>query len=176
MKKLIAFLLLISILFNKGFAQSASVSGTISDTSEKKIIANSSVLILRKADSILVGFSRTDKQGNFSIKNLPAGKFIILITYPKYADYTDTLAITDSTETKLGNISLIQKAQLLKEVIFRQQVSAIKIKGDTTEYKADSFRVQPNATVEDLLKKLPGIQVDKNGAITAQGEICKSGR
>jgi len=62
------------------------------------------------------------------------------------------------------------KANLLKEVIVKQQISAIKVKGDTTEFAADSFKVQPNATVEDLLKQLPGIQVDKNGQITAQGE------
>ena len=64
---------------------------------------------------------------------------------------------------------MILKANLLKDVIVTHR-SAINIKGDTTEFAADSFKVQPNATVEDLLKKLPGIQVDKNGQITAQGE------
>src|SRR5579871_859230 len=170
MKKLTALILLTIAISKTGFSQSASISGSIIDSSEKKNLTNSAVLILRKSDSVLTGFTRTDKQGNFSLKNLPSGKFIILITYPKYADYIDTIAIADSSEIKLGNISLTQKAQLLKEVVIRQQIASIKIKGDTTEYKADSFRVQPNATVEDLLKKLPGIQVDKNGSITAQGE------
>jgi len=62
------------------------------------------------------------------------------------------------------------KARLLQEVVINQAVAAIKLKGDTTEYNADSFKVPPNASVEELLKKLPGIQVDKNGQITAQGE------
>ncbi len=70
----------------------------------------------------------------------------------------------------MGIISIILKAKLLKEVIVHNTAGAIRIKGDTTEFAADSFKVQPNATVEDLLKKLPGIQVDKNGNITAQGE------
>ncbi|HVM87005.1 MAG TPA: outer membrane beta-barrel protein [Puia sp.] len=170
MKKLIATLTITFIACSIGYGQSGSISGTISDTSEKKLLSNSSVIILHKADSILFHFVRTDKSGNFLVKNIPYGKFIIVITYPKYADYIDTLNITDSSELSLGIIPLIQKAQLLKEVVVRQQISSIKIKGDTTEYTADSFKVQANANVEDLLKKLPGIQVDKNGQITAQGE------
>jgi len=173
MKKLIALLLIGFSVCNSSFAQSAVITGSITDTVERKAIANGSVLLLRKSDSVLVKFARADKEGNFVLKDLPKGKFIILVTFPKYADYTDTLAIADSTETKTENIFMILKAQLLKEVIVRQQISSIKIKGDTTEFTADSFKVQPNATVEDLLKKLPGIQVDKNGKITAQGETVQ---
>src|ERR1039457_15901 len=173
MKKLIAILLLGFSICNSSFAQSALIRGTIVDTIEKKTISSGSVLLLRKSDSVLVRFTKTDKEGNFVLKNLPAGKFILLTTFPKYADYTDTLMIADSTETRLGNIFMTLKAQLLKEVIVRQQISSIKIKGDTTEFTADSFKVQPNATVEDLLKKLPGIQVDKNGKITAEGETVQ---
>ena len=73
----------------------------------------------------------------------------------------------------MNKVSLILKAKLLEEVVIKQKISAIKIKGDTTEFTADSFHVQANATVEDLLKKLPGIQVDKNGKITAQGETVQ---
>ena len=90
------------------------------------------------------------------------------MTYPQYADYADNIIISDSSSIlDAGFISLILKANLLKEVIVTQKMGSIKIKGDTTEFVADSFKVQPNATVEDLLKKLPGIQVDKNGKITA---------
>ena len=173
MKKLIATLLLGFSVCTSSFAQSAIIRGTIIDTIEEKAISNVSVLLLRKSDSVLVKFARTDKEGSFVLKNLPAGKFIILTTFPKYADYTDTLIVADSTETKLGNIFMTLKAQLLKEVIVRQQISSIQIKGDTTEFTADSFKVQPNATVEDLLKKIPGMQVDKNGKITAQGETVQ---
>jgi hypothetical protein len=173
MKKLIALFLLGFCIPHSVLSQSAIVRGTIIDTVEKKTISNGSVLLLRRADSVLVRFARTNKEGSFVLKNLPAGKFVLLATFPKYADYTDTLSIADSSDTKLGNLFMILKAQLLKEVIVRGQISSIKIKGDTTEFTADSFRVQPNATVEDLLKKLPGIQVDKNGKITAQGETVQ---
>jgi hypothetical protein len=62
------------------------------------------------------------------------------------------------------------KSRLLKEVLIKGTVAAIKIKGDTTEYNAKAFVIQPNSKVEDLLKQLPGIQVDKDGKITAQGQ------
>jgi hypothetical protein len=81
----------------------------------------------------------------------------------------DELSVNDTSKIDLGKISMILKANLLQDVIVRTG-AAIRIKGDTTEFAADSFKVQPNATVEDLLKKLPGIQIDKNGNITAQGE------
>ena len=70
----------------------------------------------------------------------------------------------------LKKIYLNTKSYVLKEVIVRNTVSAIRIKGDTTEYRADSFRVGPNADVQELLKRLPGIQVNSKGEIKAQGE------
>jgi hypothetical protein len=62
------------------------------------------------------------------------------------------------------------KSRLLKEVLIKGTVAAIKIKGDTTEFNAKAYTIQPNSKVEDLLKQLPGIQVDKDGKITAQGQ------
>ncbi|MCW3087408.1 MAG: outer rane beta-barrel protein, partial [Sediminibacterium sp.] len=126
--------------------------------------------IVRARDSMLIKFARTDLKGKFSINDLPADKYVLLTSFPNYADYTDTFTLSDRSTIELGIIPMITKAHLLQEVVVKQSVGAIKMKGDTTEYKADSFHVQANATVEELLKKLHGIQVDKNGQITAQGQ------
>ena len=75
---------------------------------------------------------------------------------------------------ELPELNLISKAKLLQEVIVKSG-SGFRIKGDTTVYTADSFKVSANANVEELLKKLPGIQVDKNGKITAMGETVAKG-
>lgn len=173
MKK--SLLLIVSLLFYYFcFSQNASIKGAIIDTYNKQNLSNSTILLLRAKDSILVKFARSKTNGSFEIKNLKAGKYILLITYPQYADYADNITLTDSSSIiDAGVITLILKANLLKEVIVTQKMGSIRIKGDTTEFIADSFRVQPNATVEDLLKKLPGIQVDKNGKITAQGETVQ---
>jgi hypothetical protein len=150
----------------------ASIKGKVSDSSEKKFLPNSSVLLLQKTDSIMVAFVRANQQGEFRLNLVKPGSYLIVISYPKYADYVDELQIKDSTETDLHNINMTLRSQLLQAVVVNA-TGSIRIKGDTTEYKADSFKVQAGATVEDLLKKLPGITVDKNGQITAQGEKVK---
>ncbi len=170
MQKLIVSLLLSSAAFQFSFGQTGLIKGNIADTHEKKELSNAVVLLLGKADSIMVKYVRTDKAGIFILKNLPAGRFLLIISYPSYADYTDEIDLKDSAQVDLHSIRMIQKSQLLQEVVVNGDRAAIHIKGDTLEFRADSFFVRKDATVEDLLKKLPGIQIDKNGKITAQGE------
>lgn len=171
MRKLRPILLIGSFfLLSASFAQKSSLKGTVTDTLNKQNLRNAVVSVLRAKDSVLLRFTRTDAQGNFEIRNLPVGKFVLLTSYPNYADYADPISIPDENPLNLGQIPMITKAHLLQEVVVKQTIGAIKLKGDTTEYRADSFKVQANATVEELLKKLPGIQVDKNGQITAQGQ------
>jgi hypothetical protein len=148
-----------------------SVRGTLIDSATKQKLVNSSVCVLNAKDSILVAFSRTGSDGQFKLEHLPRGKYQLLVTYPEYADYVEQFKL-DSAQTTVnfGNINLTLKEKLLKEVLIKAERAAIKVKGDTTEYNAGSFKVQPNAKVEDLLRQLPGIQVDKDGKITAQGQ------
>jgi hypothetical protein len=150
------------------FAQISSIKGTVKDTTEKKVLSLASVNVLRAKDSVLVKTVRTSNNGEFTIASLPVGNYIVMVSYPQYADFTDKIAV-GSTPLTLS-IAIDTKAHILKEVIVKNTVSAIRVKGDTTEYKADSFYVTPNADVQELLKKMPGIQVNARGEITAQGE------
>jgi hypothetical protein len=173
MKKTL-LLVVSSLFYYLCIAQNASVKGVITDTLNKQNLSNAVISLLRAKDSIMVKFTRSRSNGTFEIKNLKGGNYLLLVTYPQYADYVDRIILTDSSSgTNTGPIRLILKANLLEEVIVKQKLGSIRLKGDTTEFIADSFRVQPNATVEDLLRKLPGIQVDKNGKITAQGETVQ---
>ena len=95
---------------------------------------------------------------------------MLLITFPGFADYIDNLQVKEGKEIALGNVPMISSTHLLQEFVLRKKSAAILIKGDTTEYNADSFTVRNGATVDELLKKLPGLQVDKDGKIMAQGE------
>src|SRR6201991_3130440 len=173
MPKLTAFLLLWLGLSMTCLAQTSHIIGTVSDTAEKRNLSNGSVLLLRPSDSILVQHTRTDASGRFTLRNIPPGHYLFMVTYPAYADYVDDLNIKDTGTITLPTIGMVLKSKLLQEVVVSGNRGAIRMKGDTTEFDADSFRTQPSATVEDLLKKLPGIQVDKNGKITAQGEAVK---
>jgi hypothetical protein len=151
-------------------SQDPSIKGTVNDTLNKQHLSNAVVSILRPKDSVLVKFVRTDANGNFELKKVVAGNYIIMVSYPNYAEYTDTIHFNGTADKTLGIVPLITRAKLLEEVIVRQRISAIRVKGDTTEYRADSFHVSANADVQELLKKMPGIQVNSKGEITTQGE------
>lgn len=163
---------LLSLCYTAIFAQNHhSVKGTITDTAATYKMVNSTITILNAKDSTLVKFSRSREDGTFGIENLPKGKFILMVTYPGYADYIEDFGLDSLKKTlDFGHLNMTLKATLLAGVIIQGKAAAIKIKGDTTEYNAGSFTIQPNSKVEDLLKQLPGIQVDKDGKITAQGQ------
>lgn len=169
LKKLFLFLFSITFFFS-AFAQQASIKGSVVDTIEKKQLQYSSILLIRSKDSILVKSIRANAKGEFELKNLKAGEYNLLISYPKMADYVRDIRLTDSSKFNLGAIHMETKSFLLNEVIIRAQKQAISLKGDTITYQADSFAVKPNANVQDLLRRLPGIEVDKNGAIKAGGK------
>jgi hypothetical protein len=170
MKKIIAACLAKFTFISVVFGQSATIKGRITDTLEHKQIHNAVIALLRTSDSLLISHTRSDSNGIFSLPVLSEGKYVLLISHPRYTDYIDTLPAQNSSVLNLGNIAITPRSQLLQEVIVRQKVPLVRIKGDTTEYLADSFKLQPNANVEDLLRILPGIQVNKKGEIVAQGK------
>ena len=170
MKQLIA-LLTVLLLFNApGIAQSSSIKGSIADTSSKRNVANAVVALLTPKDSVLYKFTRTDAEGNYAFKNIKPGNYVLMVTHPQFAEYVEDITAKDGENT--ASIAITNKSKLLQEVIV-QSGSSIKMKGDTVSFIADSFKVKEGASVEALLKKLPGIQVDKNGKITAMGEEVK---
>ena len=151
-------------------SQVKTISGNITDSINNKKLQNSSVSFLRQSDSVLLSFTRTDKDGIFNLTTKDTGHFILSIAHPGFADYSDTLRLSGSNSLELGTLYLTLKSKLLEEIIIKKTIAAIRFKGDTMVFKADSFQVKAGASVEDLLKRMPGFQVDKTGQITAQGE------
>jgi len=163
------------MLFNLfTYAQTKSVRGVIADLSSNVKLKNATVSILNAKDSTLYKFTRAGHDGSFSFESFKSGSFILLVTYPEYADFVNKFSI-DSTNSSFDFkvIDLKTKAKLLNEVIIKGQAAAIKIKGDTTEFNAAAYKIQPNDRVEDLLKKFPGVTVDAQGKITAQGKTVE---
>jgi len=153
-------------------AHTYTIKGTILDTLNNSPLYRSSVVFIRTSDSVIQTFTRTAPNGSFELKVPKQGKYILKATFPSFADYIETINVKKAV-MDFGVVPMVSKEHLLKEFVLTRDVAAIKIKGDTTEYMADSFKVKDNATVEDLLKRLPGIQVDKNGNVTAQGETVQ---
>ncbi len=165
-KKLLLFIL---PLFSSFYliAQAPAITGTLKDSVENKSLENAVISVLRTKDTTLVSFTRADKAGHFQLNKIDTGNYLLLITYPRFADYLEPISVMGVTN--LNNVFLTPKSKLLDEVVIRTG-SAIRIKGDTTEFVADSFKVKEGATVEDLLKKLPGFTVNSKGEIVAQGK------
>ncbi|PXY44946.1 outer membrane beta-barrel protein [Flavobacterium hydrophilum] len=170
MPKILVTIAILFLFSFSSFSQKTNLSGVLTNESEKTPIYNSVVALLTPKDSILYKFTRSDKEGKFSMKNIKAGNYILMTTHSQYADYLDSI-ILEEGEKNLGTIPLISKMKLLKEIIIK--TGSIRVKGDTTSYRASDFKVDANANVEELLKKLPGIQVDKNGTIKAMGETVE---
>lgn len=170
MSKTTRLIAILSLFSFSVFAQKTNVSGVLTDGNEKTPVYNSVVALLTPKDSILYTFTRTDKKGNFDLKNVKAGNYIVMTSHRQYADYLEDITVSETVKN-LGTIALISKINALREVIIK--TGSIRIKGDTTSYRASDFVVDANANVEELLKKLPGIQVDKNGAIKAMGETVQ---
>ncbi|MBA4197645.1 MAG: hypothetical protein C0459_08845 [Chitinophaga sp.] len=151
-------------------AQKATVKGTVTDTLNKQNLKNAVVSLLKSKDSVLYKFTRTNEAGKFELNNLTAGNYIIRVSYPNYTLFMDDIVLVDTSTITFNQLALITKARLLEEVIVRQKVSPIRMKGDTLEFLADSFKVKEGASVQDLLKKFPGFTVNSKGEITAQGQ------
>src|SRR5688572_30811275 len=169
MRKYFFSFIILAFVTQVALAQTSSVIGVVEDSIEKKNLHNTVISLLRVKDSVLVKFTRADKSGKFSLSNVKDGEYIIMITHPLLGDYFDRTTVKPGVVNNLGTIAMIPKSKLLAEVIIKSG-SPIRIKGDTTVYTADSFKVREGANVEELLRRLPGIQVDKDGKITAMGE------
>lgn len=150
-------------------AQTATINGKLVDSVGKQNLENASVSLLDSKDSTLEQFTVAKSSGFFELKNVPLGSYILQINFQSFAVVQRKLNITtNNLFVQLGNIYLQQKATTLDSVTVTTQ--PIVIKNDTIQYNAGSFKTKPNATAEDLLKKMPGIQVDKDGNVKAAGE------
>ncbi|WP_343669101.1 outer membrane beta-barrel protein [Chitinophaga sp.] len=151
--------------------QPYAVKGSLTDSAAGIKITDATISVLRAKDSTLCKFTWNNSSHNFSVPLKESGHFILLISYPGYADYTAEFSL-DSTKPvyDFQGINMLLKSRLLTEVLIQGKKAEMKIKGDTTEYDASAFHVEPNAKVEDLLRQFPGMAVDKDGKITVQGK------
>ncbi len=173
------FLLAVLCLFSAGlYAQNPAsparftLQGRAVDTSAAPLPA-STVMLLSTKDSSLVNFTRTGENGAFSFKNLKSANYLLKISFVGLIPYNLVIKPTGEAIVDVGALKLKPITRELMEVVVRTAKAPLTIKGDTIEYNASSFKVPPGSTVEDLLRKLPGMQVDQDGNIRAQGQEVK---
>jgi hypothetical protein len=152
-----------------------SLSGTLTDPSDNNDpIEAASVELLMQRDSAYIAGSISDKNGIFVLKNLAPNNYILKVTYIGYLPVFKNVALTGNRpSTDLGRITMTANDILLREAIVEGKKPEIIVKNDTLEYDAGSYKTTENAVVEDLLKKLPGVEVDKDGKVTVGGKEVK---
>ena len=171
MRKLFLLNLIGCLALGQLQAQKGSVSGFAYDTIAKQRVSGATVSVLARKDSSLVSFTMTGSDGRFALNGLPNGDYRLLITHVNYHNSNTYFSLSDSLRDRdLGSVTMNDKNKVLAEVVIRSEAPPITLINDTIQYNAGSFKVQPNASVEQLLKKLPGVQVDRDGTIKAQGE------
>ncbi len=165
MRKIILLLIVVVLVISAN----AQVKGTLIDSASKKPIENAVVALVVKSNPTDTSYSFTDDKGQFRFDVVPTSPFSVIIRHMGYWPKAKYVPVSKAEKTiDVGSFVLAQDAKLLSEVVV--EAPAIVVKEDTIEYNASSFKVKEGAVVEDLIKKMPGIQVDKDGNVTAQGK------
>lgn len=161
----LAFLLFYSI----ASAQSTALRGTIRDSISQHPLGFVSVGLLRLPDSVSVEQVATNEQGQFAFAPVPAGRYLIKTNLVGYVAVVKAVQLPQAAASPV-EITLKPGDNVLQEVTVQEQIIPIMLNGDTVVYNAGAFQVKENAVAEDLLKKLPGVEVDRQGNIKAMGQ------
>lgn len=149
-----------------------TIKGIVTDTAGGEVVLPT-VMLLNPSDSTLVNFTRGDDKGAFQLKNVKNQAYILKISYVGYLPLQVRLEPSATAVNDLGMLEIKPITTELLEVVVKAAKATLSIRGDTIEYDASSFKVPPGSTVEDLLRRLPGIEVDADGNIKAQGKDVK---
>ncbi len=167
-------ILLLLQLFLVSFLISAqhSIQSTVFDSKNGLAIEMGTVRLLRSPDSTLVQGCQTDLKGSFSLSKIKPGNYILVVTNIGYLKYQKNIKV-ENKDILLRSIQLVEDAKMLSELEVKGTAAQMVVKGDTLEYNATAFKTQENAVVEDLLKRLPGVEISQEGKITVNGQEVK---
>ena len=164
------FLLLIGFFTFHSYAQNTSVTvkGGLSDANNGTPLFGATILLRSIKDSTLTKGAVSDEQGKFLFQQVERAFYRMEIKSLGYKPFQKLIRVTDIA-LNLGNITLEQDTEVLKDVEVKGALIPVEQRGDTVLYNADAFKVNPDASTMDLVRKMPGIVVDGSG-VTAKGE------
>ena len=162
------FLLLTMFFASVGSAMGLNITGVVKDDTGEPL-PQATVRLLTASDSTFVKGVKTNASGIYTFTGAKSGKYLIETSYVGYATSFTPITV-NKTNLKVDAIQLSESSIQLKDVTVTAVKTQVKVMEDTVEFNADSYKTQPNAVVEDLLKRLPGVEVDSDGKITANGK------
>lgn len=174
-QKLALVLIFLTTLLGKVFAQDSTkltgtISGTIKDTSYMQSMRGAHISIYRFNDTVPLKTIAAVDGGQYAFTKLPLDSFWVKVSYTGYATMKQKAYLSTAFPTQELKTFYMQPSDNELEEVVVVSAPPIKMNGDTMDLNAAAFHTKPNATAEDLLKKLPGVQVDASGNIQAQGE------
>ncbi len=165
--------ILLSISFATVTMWSANIKGRIADA-DGQPLPGTAVQLISMPDTLRTGYQMTVDNGSFLFKDIKPGNYYLIAQMTGMDDIGKNIEVKDTAQTiDLGEITLTENAHTLSEAVITAVKAAVVAKQDTIEFNAGSFHTTPNATVNDLLKKLPGVEVGSDGSITSNGKTIK---
>lgn len=174
LKKMVAIGTVFCFAFCFCKAQKSYIHGTVFDSSNQIFLEKAVIKLLSIKDSTVIKETKANQDGFFEIPNLINGQYILFVSYPQYIDHIEIIKFVTASNTKICKINLLMKTKLLPNVIVQNHIDAVQLKGDTTEFLADSFKLKSYNNFEKLLKNIPGIDVDNFGNLLFYGEKIQS--
>lgn len=170
-------LMLLMILFSPmAFAQQSgvNVTGSVVEQGNDTPIEQATVRLLNVKDSAMVRGVVSARNGSFTLKNVKKGSYLLHVTFIGYDPLYQPLQITGKKNpVNVGKLELSDGAIELGEAVVIGKAPEVTVRNDTVEYNADSYKVTEGSVLEDLLKKMPGVEVDSEGKITVNGKEVK---
>lgn len=163
---LINCLLLISYV---GFTQNSTIKGSIKDSIANRVLSAATISLVYAKDSSLVSFNRTNESGEFVFKNIKSDNYLISVSYVGYQPKWVAVGASTTPIIDMG-VLYMNDVNNMSTVTVTARRPPVVISGDSIEFNSENFKTAPNAVVEDLLKKMPGMEVDKSGGITVNGK------
>ena len=152
-------------------SHSQTIKGKLVDLVDSRPLAGATLTLSSAKDSLKSKFAVSDSSGVFRFDNLDFDTYYVQVAFIGYEKYRQLATINDSTPSlDLGTIFVPKTSTTMTGITVTAKTPPAQQKGDTIQYNASQFKVNPDATVEDLVKKAPGITVDRDGTVTAQGE------
>lgn len=155
-------------------SHSQTIKGKLVDLVDSKPLAGATVSLSPANDSSKITRAVADSAGKFAFSGLSFGTYFVRVASIGYEAYRQVATISDSIpDLDLATMFIPKVATVMQDVVVTAKTPPAQQKGDTVQFNASQFKVNPDATVEDLVKKAPGITVDRNGTVTAQGETVR---
>jgi len=171
MKRFLLFLTSISFLLFSAYAQH-SIQSRVFDKKSGEALEMVTVRLFNSSDSTFAQGRQTDIRGSFALNNLKPGNYYLLVSSVGYHEHKVDIKM-ENKNLVLKNIQLEEDVLLLSEIEVKGTAAQMIVRGDTLEYNATAFKTAENAVVEDLLKRLPGVEISSDGKITVNGEEIK---